>query len=292
MIISNIIGGLGNQMFQYACGRALSLRTGQPLRIVTDQFDTYALHNGFELRRVFCLEAPHATEGELKHVLGWQAPPMLRRLLGRPAMRWATGRNWSGEPYFQYWPGINDVPTPTYLHGYWQSERYFADVEDRIRADFDFRIPWDHADLAVRERMRARPSVSVHVRRGDYTLIKNQRIYAPCGIDYYRDAIRLVRQRVPGVRLFAFSDDPDWVGAQLGPDLGPVEIVRHNTGERSANDMRLMSQADHHIIANSSFGWWGAWLNADPRKIVVAPRRWFLNGTDARDLVPSGWIRL
>src|SRR6185312_3025525 len=154
MIIANIIGGLGNQMFQYACGRALSLRTGQSLRITTDQFGAYALHNGFELKRVFHVEVVQATETELKRQLGWHAPPALRRLFGRPAMRWATGRSWSNEPYFQYWPGINDVRASTYLHGYWQSERYFADAADRIRADFTFRMPWDDADLAVLERMQ------------------------------------------------------------------------------------------------------------------------------------------
>jgi Glycosyl transferase family 11 len=292
MIIVNIIGGLGNQMFQYACGQALSLRTEQPLHIATDQLDGYALHNGFELQRVFYVEAPQATAVELKRLLGWQAPPPLRRLFGRPTMHWAVGRKWCIEPYFQYWSGINDVRAPIYLHGYWQSERYFRDVADQIREDFNFRMPWDDADLAVHARMRAQPSASLHVRRTDYTLSKNQGVYAQLGIDYYRDAIRLVRQRVPGVRLFAFSDDPDWVDTQLGPEFGPIETVRHNSGERSANDMRLMSQADHHIIANSSFSWWGAWLNPSPDKIVVAPCRWFLNGTDDRDLIPSSWIRI
>lgn len=292
MIIVNIIGGLGNQMFQYACGRAVSLRTGQPLRIATDQLNGYTLHNGLELKHVFHVEVPLATNAELKHLLSWQAPPALRRLLGRPSMNWATGRRWCNEPHFQYWSAINDVRAPTYLHGYWQSERYFGDMADQIRENYSFRMPWDDADLAVLERMHAQPSASLHVRRGDYTLSKNQGVYALCDINYYQDAIRLVRQRVPGVRIFAFSDAPDWVDAHLGPEFGPIETVRHNSGERSANDMRLMSQADHHIIANSSFSWWGAWLNPSPDKIVVAPCRWFLNGTDDRDLIPSSWMRV
>lgn len=292
MIIANIIGGLGNQMFQYACGRALSLRTEQLLRIATSQFDGYSLHNGYELQRVFHIQVPLATAAELRGLLSWQAQPILRRLLGRPAMRWAMTRNWSNEPYFQYWPGINERRTSSYLHGYWQSERYFEDVGDRIRADFTFCMPWDDADLAVRARMQAQPSASLHVRRGDYTLAKNQGVYALCDLDYYRNAIRLLIQRVPGVRLFAFSDDPDWVDAQLGTEFGPIETVRHNGGSRSANDMRLMTQADHQIIANSSFSWWGAWLNNSPDKLVVAPLRWFLNDTNDGDLIPSSWIRI
>lgn len=279
-------------MFQYACGRALSLRTGQSLRVATDQFNSYVLHNGFELGRVFHIEVPPATQAELKLLLGWQSAPALRRLFGRPAMHWATGANWSNEPHFYYWPGICDVGGPTYLHGYWQSERYFADAIERIREDFAFRMPWDEADRAVRKRMRAQPSASLHVRRGDYTSGKNQRVYAMCDLDYYRNAIRLLRERVPGIRLFAFSDDPDWVDAQLNPEFGPIETVRHNSGQRSANDMRLMSQADHHIIANSSFSWWGAWLNPSAEKLVITPKRWFINGTKECDLVPSSWIRI
>lgn len=291
MIITNVIGGLGNQMFQYACGRALSIRTGQPLRIAVDQFSGYSLHRGLELKSVFGLEVAQATKAELKQVLGWQAASSLRRLIGRPSMAWMAGRYWCSEPHFKYWPGINEVQAPAYLHGYWQSARYFDDVEDQIRKDFCFRTPWDANDRAVVERMRAQPSISLHVRRGDYTHAKNRSVYALCDVDYYRDAIRAIRQRVPDARIYAFSDDPDWVDAQLRAECGPMEIVSHNVG-RSGNDMRLMSQADHHIIANSSFSWWGAWLNPSPHKIVIAPSRWFVNDTDDRDLIPSSWIRI
>lgn len=292
MIITNLIGGLGNQMFQYACGRALSLRTNQPLRIATDLFNGYALHNGFELNNIFKIDAPQATEAELERLLGWQSNPMLRRLLGRPTMRWATGRGWCNEPHFEYWPGINKVQASTYLHGYWQSEKYFNEIADWIRRDFTFKIPWGAEDLAVRSRMKSQPSASLHVRRGDYANNKNQLVYATCGIDYYRDAIRTLRQQIPGIRFFVFSDDPDWVDATLSPEFGSMDTIRHNGGKRSANDMRLMSQANHHIIANSSFSWWGAWLNSSPEKIVVAPRRWFLNGNNDIDLIPRKWIRI
>ena len=279
-------------MFQYACGRALSIRTKQLLRIATDQFKAYSLHNGFELQRVFQTEALQATEAELKSVLGWRSAPTLRRLFGRPTMRWATQHHWCNEPHFQYWPDITKVQGPVYLHGYWQSERYFDGVANQIRKDFSFRMPWDGADLAVLERMRAQPSGSLHVRRGDYKLAKNQAVYALCDLDYYRKAIQVLRDRVPAIRLFAFSDDPDWVDAQLGKEFGPIETVRHNSGIRSSNDMRLMSQADHHIIANSSFSWWGAWLNPNPEKLVIAPRNWFANGTNDVDLVPDTWMRI
>lgn len=292
MIIANIIGGLGNQMFQYACARSLSLKTGQDLRLATDQFESYALHNGFELQRVFNIDTQVATKAELRQLLGWQASPALRRLLGRPALRWLADGRWGNEPYFQYWPELVKLRAPLYLHGYWQSERYFQEYADQIRADFVFKTEWDAQDKAVLQRMRAQPCASLHVRRGDYTNAKNMKVYARCDLAYYREAINLLCKRVPGIKLFAFSDDPDWVEEFLDPEFGPIEIVRRNFGSRSANDMRLMALADHHIIANSSFSWWGAWLNPSTNKIVVAPKHWFLNGIDDRDLIPPSWIRI
>lgn len=292
MIISNLIGGLGNQMFQYACGLALSARTGQALRIATDQLHGYKLHNGFELQRVFGLATPLATDKELREMLGWQSSPLVRHVLGRPSMRWASSSRCCIEPHFEYWPALQDWTGPAYLHGYWQSEQYFSGIATEVRKTFHFQQPWDEEDLAVRARMKQHPSASLHVRRGDYTSSKNQGVYAQSDIAYYRAAISYLRERVPNVRFFAFSDDPGWVASNLIPEFGEMDIVRHNTGIRSANDMRLMSEADHHITANSSFSWWGAWLNAKQDKIVVAPRRWFCDGRNDSDLVPTNWKRL
>lgn len=292
MIITNLIGGLGNQMFQYACARAVSLRAKRVLRIVADQFTGYALHNGFELQSTFVGEFEKASIEELKSLLGWQAAPILRGALSKSAMNWVRTRHWAQEPHFQYWSAIRSISASTYLHGYWQSELYFADVADHIRADFAFRMPWDQADCGVRDRMQSQPSASLHVRRGDYTTAKNKGVYALGDLHYYREAILSLSARVPGIRFFAFSDDPDWVIANLADEFSQIEVVRHNCGARSANDMRLMSRADHHIIANSSFSWWGAWLNPASEKIVIAPKRWFSNGTNDKDLIPSNWLRI
>ena len=292
MIISNLIGGLGNQMFQYACAMALSIRTEQALRIAADQFGNYTLHNGFELQRQFSVDTPMATDQELRDMLGWRSSPHFRHVFGRPSMHWACPKRCCVEPHFHYWPAIRQLTGPVYLHGYWQSERYFSDVIDDVRETYRFRQPWDEVDLAVRSRMEQQPSASLHIRRGDYTSTKNQGVYAQCDLRYYRAAITLLREQIPGIKIFAFSDDPDWVEAQFAPEFGALEIVRHNTGSRSANDMRLMSSADHHIIANSSFSWWGAWLNPDPNKLVIAPKSWFVDGRNDKDLIPPSWTRI
>lgn len=292
MIVANLIGGLGNQMFQYACGRALSLRTGQGLQLATDQFEGYSLHNGFELQRVFNIDVQLVDEHVLKSLLGWQSNAKLRHLLGRPSMRWANGKAWCNEPYFQYWPGINRYNGSCYLHGYWQSEKYFADFQHIIRQDFSFNLPWDDLDSQVRDRMCEGASASLHIRRGDYQKGKNKHVFASVDENYYIRAVTALREKFPDINLFAFSDDPAWVDEVLGPKLGGVHIVHHNSGARSAHDMRLMASTDHHVIANSSFSWWGAWLNPSPDKVVISPAKWFMDGRDISTLLPEGWLKM
>lgn len=294
MIISNLLGGIGNQMFQAACGRALSLRTGQPLKLAVDQFETYGLHHGYQISKIFTWQPELASTADLRELIGWQSHPLVRKVLGRPAMRAWSNRRWANEPHLHFWPGLASVQGPCYLHGYWQSERYFADCAAQIRADFTFTLEPDAADMAILEQMQAAPSVSLHVRRGDYLHAKNAGLFAPIGVDYYRLALAHVRQRVPGARCFAFSDDPAWVMEHLAPLEQPLVVVSHNGGARGARDMRLMAAASHHIVANSTFSWWAAWLNPSPHKIVVAPRQWFADEIrrSSRDLIPPDWVRL
>jgi hypothetical protein len=292
MIVSNLIGGLGNQMFQYACGRALSLRFKKSFGIDTSQFESYSLHNGYELHNVFNIETKKVPESELKVFLGWRSSPKFRKLLGRHLMDWATTKNWVNEPSALYWKGINYLPTPVYLHGYWQSEKYFEDFQDTIRSDFTFHTELSSLDNMTLAKINKQPSASVHIRRGDYISSKNAKIYAPVEIDYYRRAIQLIRSRVPSVKFFFFSDDSDWLQEHFIEEFGEIELVNHNTGANSANDMRLMSNCNHHIIANSSFSWWGAWLNSSSDKIVIAPKKWYKKEDNNFDILPQPWIKL
>ncbi len=292
MIISNLIGGLGNQMFQYACGRALSLRTRQAFKISTDQFKQYKQHNGFEINRVFNLNAQEVTSGELKELLGFRSDPKIRRMLGHSLMSWIRCKNWYGESSFNYSSNLNKIIGPAYLQGYWQSERYFIDVSNVIRKDFTFANIFQPCDIAIINKMKAGPCASLHVRRGDYLKGKSKNIYATCDNSYYVSAVKVLRKKNPDINLFVFSDDPEWVIKYLKPSLGNVEIVSHNSGERSSVDMQLMSMADHHVIANSSFSWWGAWLNPSISKTVIAPKIWFADGRLTPDLIPSSWIQL
>jgi hypothetical protein len=293
MIIANLIGGLGNQMFQYAAGRALARARGQPLRLDISGFDGYGLHQGFELQRIFNCEAKIASDEEVRTILGWRAASIMRRILARPGCIALHGKMLVLEPHFHYWPGIRDVPATVYLQGYWQSEKYFADATDVLRADFVFRQPMSEVNAAWAERIDRCMAVSLHVRRGDYVSDPRTRaILGSCSPDYYRSAVRYVSERADTPEFFVFSDDIAWVRDNI--DFGfPCHYIDHNRGMESYNDMRLMSLCRHHIIANSSFSWWGAWLNARADKIVVAPARWFAG--DARradDLIPQEWVTL
>lgn len=292
MVISNLLGGLGNQMFQYAAGRALSLQQGQTLLLDISDYSGYDLHQGFELNRIFDCALNLATESDVRSILGWQSSVAVRRLLKRPAFSIFRRKGFVVEPYFHYWQEINSVPCECYLTGYWQSEKYFNDAASQIRSDFTFKpdLGKENAELGI--KINQVNAVSLHVRRGDYA--NNPTTTAAhglCSIEYYLEAIRYVAQRVQQPHFFIFSDDIPWVKKNLKIDF-PHQFVEHNKGAESYNDMRMMSMCDHHIIANSSFSWWGAWLNSDPDKIVIAPKRWFGTNVDVKDLLPKEWIKM
>lgn len=293
MVISQILGGLGNQMFQYAAGRALSLATQQPLLLDLRSFAGYSLHNGFELERVFSAPISPAEAQAVAGVLGrWRAWDLSRKLLKRVPCAWLHGPHLAIEPHYHYWPGLLESQKPRYLMGYWQSEKYFRSFEKTIRADFSFRTPLTGLNLEVAEGMQACRSVSLHIRRGDYvTHAPTAKMLNVCSLDYYRNAIAYIAEKVESPHFFLFSDDIAWVKANL--DL-PFEktYVEHNRGADSYRDMQLMHLCRHHVIANSSFSWWGAWLNPRQDKIVVAPEAWFCDGRTDGDLIPDAWVRL
>ncbi len=295
MIIANIVGGLGNQMFQYACARALASELGLPLKVTQDMFGVYSSHYGPELERVFSLSLDVAQPSELVELIGvLRVLPRVRRVFANKVLAPLRGRNFIVEPNFRYWSGLRDrVQARGYLQGYWQSERYFIKHAITIRNDFKFKHPLTGKNAELARDILNTVAVSVHIRRGDYVNnAKARSFHGVCQLEYYLNAIEILRTRDPRARFFAFSDDPKWVADVLLHRYPDLILVENNKCESSYNDMRLMSLCQHHIIANSSFSWWGAWLNPSPEKVVTAPRQWFLNGYDDTDLVPSSWIRI
>lgn len=293
MIIVRLCGGLGNQMFQYAAGLALARQQGTELRFDLAWFDRVQLHQGLELHRVFGLPLPQPSRKEMNAVLGWAARPLARRALSRSVCRWMRPSTWVSEPYFHYWSAFETIGPDAYLDGYWQSWHYFAGVEPLVRECFRFAQPLDECNTKLVQKMSACNSVSVHVRRGDFA--RDPAIQRVHGVDlsgYYRAAVGQIQKYISSPHFFIFSDEPEWATKHLSL-RAPFTIVAHNRGKDSYRDMQLMASCRHHIIANSTFSWWGAWLNPSPKKIVIAPREWFrVADCDTKDLYCPGWIVL
>ena len=292
MVISNILGGVGNQMFQYAAARSLSLTNNSELLVDLRGFSDYSLHNGYELNRVFNIDVKKANDKDVRQLLKWRASDSIMKVLRRPYFSFLRGREFIVEPHFNYWPEILNAPSDCYLHGYWQSELYFKSFEDIIRSDFSFRNTLDEKNLKLADEIKKVFSVSLHIRRGDYVSDKKTRkIMNTCSISYYLRAIEYISKLVDSPVFYIFSDDIEWVKKELLINF-PCVYIEHNQKSNSYKDMQLMSLCKHNIIANSSFSWWGAWLNANTDKYVIAPTSWFSSGIDDRNLIPDNWVRM
>lgn len=292
MVIVKLLGGLGNQMFQYATGRMVAHRLGVSLLLDTSDFAHYDLRR-YELGE-WSIEGRVATPDELDHIgVSVRSPSWLIRL--ERALGLASPLNKFSEASFSYDPGILKVKAPVYLSGYWQSDRYFFDVAELLRREFRLKQPVDEANREMAKRIREAgvKAISLHIRRGDYvTNSQTAHYHGVCSLDYYRAAANYLALHVTEPHFFVFSDDLVWVSENL--KLGhAMTLVDVNGADRGVWDMALMMACRHHVIANSSFSWWGAWLNPHADKIVVAPKRWFSGASlDTRDLIPASWIRL
>jgi hypothetical protein len=195
----------------------------------------------------------------------------------------------------KYDESMSNLGNNTYLLGFWQSEKYFKSVRSELLREYQVSKPINKENSDLLDKIRNTNSVFIHVRRGDYVsekIVKNT--FAVCDKDYFSNAIDRINSNVEEPTYFIFSDDPDWASANI--DTGKAEkFVSRNPSERGYDDLRLMYNCSHAVISNSSFSWWGAWLNQNPDKIVIAPKRWFADDkmeSQAKDIVPDSWIRL
>ncbi|PTX56800.1 glycosyl transferase family 11 [Litoreibacter ponti] len=283
MIIARIFGGLGNQLFQYATARALAKRACAPLWLDI-RLAPPGDHWEFALNH-FAIEAKIAQPGEL--------PPDKNSKL-----RYAAWRYLGGSPKFTRERGLGfnenilSLRGDVYLHGYFQSERYFEDFPG-LRQELTIKTPPSDENRRWADDIRAVPSVSLHLRRGDYLTAKGAGSHASCDAAYYERALNHVAEKMDAEpKVFVFSDDPDWARDNLKLPF-EMRVAGHNGSDKHYEDMRLISICRHNIIANSTFSWWGAWLNDNPDKVVVAPKVWFANPKLANpDITPESWIRL
>lgn len=291
MKIINILGGLGNQMFQYALALALEKHCegGKVVRIDPRAFKGYPVHNGYELKRIFDVRIPEATVREVTKIaypfLNYRIWQLCRLLPKRKTIKYECENMAYDEKVFTN-------PHDEYLIGYWQTERYFQNLRLDIIKAFTFpSIEPGSPNEALSEEIRQKNSIAIHIRRGDYLKISNTS--GICTIDYYQKAITVIKNLVKPDIFVIFSDDIDWCTEQFGSIIGnrDIRFVNWNKGKESFRDMQMMSLCKHNIIANSSFSWWGAWLNQNPDKIVIAPSRW-MNSEGWSEIISEDWITI
>lgn len=278
-------GGLGNQMFQYAFYLFLE-NNGLPSKYCTSLFEIQNAHNGFELYRVFGIKKNNSPIylfllKTLSFFYHRKRFHLISSLLSRVGLNYITEINGKIPPYYN---GI--------YYGYWQSSIIVDNVVTEIHRRFRFRIINLTSACKEFEKkiLNSKCSVSIHIRRGDFLDETNVSIYGNiCTLSYYKKAISEINSRFKDITYYIFTNDYKWVTKNF--NLENSEIVTCNTGRDSWQDMYLMSKCSHNIIANSTFSWWGAYLNNNPNKIVIAPSK-FTNIDNPKDIYPNGWIKI
>jgi Glycosyl transferase family 11 len=282
MIVLILKDGLGNQLFQYAAAKSLAVQLNTTLKLDTQSFQKntlrqYALGN-FKVDEVFVSSA--------ERIL-FRIKNAYSRLLNSVGLKIRAYRYFERE--LAYDPDFLKLPDNTCIEGYWQTEKIFLPISTLIRRQFQVRNEPDTVNGACIYKMESVQSVSLHVRRGDYVTDQTTNsIHGVCSMDYYQQAITFIKSKIENPVFFIFSDDMDWVKQHLIIDGSQVEYMEHN-GSKDYEDLRLMYSCKHNIIANSSFSWWGAWLNSNPTKIVTAPANWFKSTRINPDLLPQSW---
>ncbi len=293
MIIAELTGGMGNQMFQYAAAKALSLYHNTELAIdlhsyYREVFPELEVARSFELNKFSGVNerliTPHHA---IHHYNTFKKTPF-------SALVAPHKRKVYKEPFYHYDKNFMKARKDVMLKGYWQSEQYFANYKEEIRQSFLIKEVVVKRVTDVGEKIRRETSVAVHIRRGDY--LRLPVILAWHGVldtNHYNNAFSLLKIKLKKVfKIYYFTDDPTWVQENLCNNWpGTISSKEYQTN--AIEDFYLMSQCKHNIIANSSFSWWAAWLNNHPDKIIVAPINWFGSAPyDTKDLYPETWMKV
>ncbi|TXD52979.1 MULTISPECIES: alpha-1,2-fucosyltransferase [unclassified Polaribacter] len=267
MIIVRIVGGLGNQMFQYAYAKALQQK-GYDVKIDLTKFKNYKLHGGYQLN-------------QLKIDLETTTP--IANILCKIGFRKSVK-----EKSLLFDQKFLEVPQREYIKGYFQTEKYFASIRTVLLKQFVLKKELSNTTLHyLKEITIQKNACSLHIRRGDYiTDEKANSVHGICDLKYYKGAIKLIQDKFRDSHFFIFSDDISW--AQKNLIVKNTTYIAHNVIPHE--DMHLMSLCKHNITANSSFSWWGAWLNQHEDKTVIAPKKWFVRKEN--EVACANWIQL
>lgn len=281
MIISKILGGLGNQMFQYAIAKSIANKNKDVFKLDISGFDTYKLHNGYRLN-CFNIDETIATKDDVISLKGNENLffKLLKKLKVHKVKTYYKEKEITvfDDYVFKY----EDI----YLDGYWQNELYFNNVRDDLLKEFTIKKELSQKMTLLLQKIKASESVSVHVRRGDYL---NHPDVGVLDVQYYKSAVKYIKGKTKSPVFFIFSNDLDWCKKNFS-FIEDCVFVEHGTSD--IEDITLMSNCCHNIIANSSFSWWGAWLNNNNNNIIIAPEKWMAINPKNYKWIPVRWVKL
>jgi len=289
MIITKLQGGLGNQIFQYTFGKSLAKKNNTDLKLDLSFYNDKQnnLQRNYSLK-YFNTKENIALDKETKKLKKNEWKDGRRSFFHN--LFFANKSIYIKEKQFNFDKKILKTTEDIYLDGYWQSEKYFKDIEKIIKKELTLKERLSNRAKEIAKEIKNSNSISIHVRRGDY--VKNPRTnshHGLCSISYYEKSIKKITQQTQNTHFFIFSDDIKWAKKNLKTS-SPTTFVEDS---KDHEDLILMSLCKHNIIANSSFSWWGAWLNNNPNKIIIAPQKWFNDPKrNTVDLIPKSWIRI
>ncbi len=294
MIITKLFGGLGNQMFQYAFGRYLSIKNRCELKFDISWFrnkNAIGTNRKYSLN-IFNIDEKFASVKEinkLKYKFNFIPLIKILRLFNKNYNIYKS--SYYPEKGSCFNPVIHSlIKKDIYIEGYWQSEKYFMEIQDIIKNDFTIKInPVQNIKKLLNE-IKKNNSVSIHIRRGDYiTNPVTNKFHGVCSLGYYYEAIKIINKKIKNSVYIIFSDDPGWVKKNF-KIKNKSKIIE---GNADYDDLRLMQNCKHHITANSSFSWWGAWLAENKNKIIIVPKKWFNDSSKGTgDLLPGSWMKI
>lgn len=297
MIVSKIFQGLGNQFFQYAYGFARAKDLNTELKIDISYFDKHATvtqfgqtyTRDFGLNR-FNIKAKQASDAEINAILHPKGDTLAQKIQNRYRLHLAPSHHkfYVKETELHFLPNLLNLKDNTYVEGYFTDERYFKPYRNELIDQFSLRNPPSKQNQEILHHMGRSESVCISIRRTNFL---NNPLHGTCGEDYYHNAMDLMASYIKNPLFFVFSDDNDWINAHFKTSHKTV-YIQHNYPD-FYEDFRLMAGCKHHIIPNSTFPWWAAWLSNHPDKIVIAPKHW-LKDTEINfsGYLPAEWEKL
>jgi len=298
MIIVRLMGGLGNQMFQYAFGRAMSLKMKNKLAFDISLLEKGKERSDFTYRKLglnkFKIDLEIIEHETVDRILKLELSfrdKLRRKILNFTGTKHSM-KNLIVEESLKYSKDYTFIPQNCVLQGYWQSENYFLKDQKTIRNDFSLQHILENFDKNIIHQIQESCSVGIHIRRGDYIFNPDfNKIYDVCDYTYYQKAIKKIQSLLESPKFFVFSDEIEWVNKNMKFPQGTVFVSKPDN--LPIEDLALFSICKHAILANSTFSWWGAWLNENSEKKIIAPQVWTKSSTmNDIEIVPKRWITI